>query len=75
MGVGEGYPHRGETINVGCLRLLIATEMPDPMIEIIHGDEEDVGLLRCSSEWLGADEQDGDRDGEALFHVKSVDGK
>ena len=44
MGVGEEHARGGQTIEVGCASLRMAAEATDPIVQIINGDEEDVGL-------------------------------
>ena len=46
--VGEADAHRRKAIQMRRLRLPVAAQMADPVIEIVHGDEEDIGccLLR-----------------------------
>ena len=43
MGVGEGDAHFGKTVDVGSLGLGVAAEVANPVVEVIDGDEEDVG--------------------------------
>tara|TARA_B100000925_G_scaffold138817_1_gene104040 strand:- start:120 stop:446 length:327 start_codon:yes stop_codon:yes gene_type:complete len=45
VSVGKGSPHRRQTIDVGSFRLWVATQVTDPMIEVIHGNEENVGPI------------------------------
>lgn len=54
MRIGEGHAHGGKTVDVRCLHLLVAPEMADPMIEIIHRDEQDVGLGGVCGEKVSA---------------------
>ncbi len=42
----ERDAHFREPVDVRRLRLWIPPEMADPMIEIVHGDEENIGFLR-----------------------------
>ena len=44
MGVGEEHARSGQTIEVGCASLRVTAEATDPVVQIINGDEEDVGL-------------------------------
>lgn len=46
MGARKKHAPCRETINVRCLRLLVAPEAADPLVGITYRDEEHVGL-RC----------------------------
>ncbi len=46
MGVGKKHPAFGQRVNIRRLYLRMALEASYPVIEIINGDEKDVGLLR-----------------------------
>ena len=35
----------GKGIYVRCLSLWVSTEATDPIVEVVHGDEEHVGVL------------------------------
>ena len=43
VGVGEGDPTPGEAVEVGRLDLRMAPQRPDPVIEVVDRDEEDIG--------------------------------
>ena len=48
MGIREQRAPGGEAIDVGGLRLGMTAEATDPVIQIVDGDEQDVGrLMRC----------------------------
>ena len=44
MGVGEEHARGGQPIEVGRASLRMAAKATDPVVQIIDGDEEDVGL-------------------------------
>lgn len=46
MGIGEQCAAFGEAIDVRREGLRMALEAPDPVVEIIDSDEQDVGFLR-----------------------------
>ena len=46
VGVGEGGAAGGELVDVRRLRLRVAAERADPVVQVVEGDEQDVGLLR-----------------------------
>tara|TARA_B100000242_G_scaffold175959_2_gene126104 strand:- start:3227 stop:3553 length:327 start_codon:yes stop_codon:yes gene_type:complete len=70
MSVGKGSPHRRQTIDVGSFRLWVATQVTDPMIEVIHGNEENVGpIVRRSYESGQGSKKKGQ---EVSFHGKFV---
>ena len=70
MGVGESHAHFGEAVNVRGLRLGIAAQMTYPMIQIIHGDEEDVGLHGFCGRGQAAGKSDQGEEEESDFHGK-----
>ena len=45
MGIGKGCTHGRETVNIWRFRLRVSSEMTDPMIQVIDGDEEHIGLI------------------------------
>ena len=45
MGIGKENSPRGQTVNVRGLRVRMAVEAPYPIIQIVYGDEKDVGLF------------------------------
>ncbi len=45
MGIGEKNTAFGEAVEVGRDALVISAHAADPVIQVIHGDEEDVGFL------------------------------
>ena len=46
MGVGEERAARGEAVHVRRLHLRMPSETADPVVLIVNGEEEDVGLRR-----------------------------
>lgn len=46
MGVGKQHATRREPVKVGRDRLFIASHTTNPIVQIIHRDEKDIGL-RC----------------------------
>ena len=46
MCVRERHPPTSETVYVGCLRLRMTAERTDPVVEVIDGDQENVGVVR-----------------------------
>jgi hypothetical protein len=46
MGIREGHAHPREAIDIRRFRLRIPSEMSHPMIQIVHGDKQHIGLLR-----------------------------
>jgi hypothetical protein len=46
MGVGEQHPARGQAIEVGRLGVRMSTQAADPIVQVIDGDEQDIGALR-----------------------------
>ena len=53
MGVGEENTALGQPVYIGRFCVWMAVQAPDPVIQIINGDEEDVGFRRSSkrSQW------------------------
>lgn len=45
VGVGEGGAAFGEAVEVGGFHLRVAAEGGDPVVEVVDGDEEDVGTI------------------------------
>ena len=45
MGIGEKSPALGEAVEIRRDRLRITAHAANPVIQIIHRNEEDVGLL------------------------------
>jgi hypothetical protein len=43
--IGKADTHGSKPVDVRSFRLLVASEMTDPVIEIVHSDEEDVRPL------------------------------
>jgi len=43
MGLFKEHPSCGEGIDIGCLRLRMATEATDPVVQIIYGKKQNVG--------------------------------
>jgi len=43
MGLFKEYTPRCKPIDIGCLGLRMTTEATDPVVEVIDGDEQDVG--------------------------------
>ena len=41
--VAEKHPAGGEPVNVRCFRLWVPAEAADPVVQIVHRDEEDIG--------------------------------
>jgi len=44
VGVGKNRPTLGQFVHVRCLDLRMPLQGPYPIIEVINGNEEDVGL-------------------------------
>ena len=50
MGVGKQHPAFCQAIEVGCDRLGMSPQATDPVVEIVHGDEQDIrplGSVEC----------------------------
>ena len=47
MGVSEEHAARGQPIEIRRDRLGVPAETADPVVEIVHRNEEDIGLVRC----------------------------
>ena len=45
MGLFKKYTTIGQGIYVWCLGLRVSIEATDPVVEVVHGDEEHVGAL------------------------------
>src|SRR5437867_689938 len=60
MGIGEECAAFGETVHVGRLCLGMAAEAADPVIEVVDGDEENVGLVGSLGQ-TASNQQDKDR--------------
>ena len=45
MGLFKEHAALGEGIDVRCLGLRMAAETTDPVIEIVHGNEQHIGVL------------------------------
>ena len=43
MRVGKHHASLGEAVHVGRLRLRMSVERPDPVVQVVDGNEEDVG--------------------------------
>ena len=50
MGLFKKHTPFGESIYVWCLGLWMATQTSDPVIEVVYGDQEDIGF----SFWAGS---------------------
>jgi hypothetical protein len=46
MGVAEERAVPGQAIHVRRQRLRMAAQAPDPVVQVVYGDEEDIGLRR-----------------------------
>ena len=44
VGTVESNAPSCQSVDIGRLRLFVAAEMTDPVIEIVHSNEQDVGL-------------------------------
>jgi hypothetical protein len=49
MGVGKCHPHGRQTVDVWSLGLFIPTQVTNPMIQVIHSDEEHVWFALLGS--------------------------
>ena len=49
MGVAKGHPHLGQPVQVRSDRLGMATERTDPVVHVVDGNEQHVGL---SERWV-----------------------
>ena len=47
MSLFKEHAALGEGIDVRCLGLRMAAEATDPVVEVVHGDEEHIGALHC----------------------------
>ena len=65
MSVGEELSAGGEAIEIGRDALFVSPHAADPVIEVVHGDEEDVGSG-------GERENKGGEDQEGGFHGGAV---
>jgi len=45
MGIGEQRAPRRESIDVGRMRLGMPAQAAHPVVEVVHGDQQYVGLL------------------------------
>ena len=45
MGLFKEHAALGEGIDVRCLGLRVAAETTDPVIEVVHGNEQHIGAL------------------------------
>ena len=45
MGLFKEHAALGKGIDVWCLSLRVSTEATDPVIEVVYGDEQHVGVL------------------------------
>ena len=45
MGVGEKHSARGKTIDIRGLRLGVTAQTANPIVEVIYGDQQNVGLF------------------------------
>ena len=43
MGVAEGHSHFGEPVKIRSFRLPIPPEMSHPVVQVVHGNKQDVG--------------------------------
>ncbi len=50
MGVGKQRAPRGKPVEVGSLYLRVPAQTADPIIQVIDGDEEDIGFFLSISE-------------------------
>jgi len=57
MGVREQRPARRECVDVRRLDLRMPVQAADPIIQVVDGDDEDVGLVGGRG-WKGAREQE-----------------
>ena len=64
MGVGKEHPAFGQRVNIRCLYLRMALESSHPVIEIINGDEENIGFAFAAT-FIGKAEQ---QNGENYLH-------
>jgi hypothetical protein len=69
MGVGEKHTALCETIDVGGFGLRMAPETANPVVEVVDGDEEDVGL--AGGERRGDREENGTQNEEHRGSVES----
>ena len=56
MSIGEEQPSFGQSVDVRRLRLRMATQWADPVIEIVDPDEQDIRLIRCMALQARAEE-------------------
>ena len=42
VGIGKQYAGSGQAIKIGSPRLGMAPQAPDPVIEVIHGNEQNI---------------------------------
>ena len=56
MGVGKKHPAFGQRVNIRCLYLRMTLEASHPVIEIINGDEENIGFAFAAA-FIGKAEQ------------------
>ena len=67
IGAGEGDAQLREPVNVRRLGLRVAPEVADPVVEVVHGDEEDVGFLGIGGTEAGREgEQAGEQQEETF---------
>jgi len=63
-----GHAHGRETVQMRRLRLLVASEVTDPVVKIIHGNEEDIGAGRRLRAAAAAVSDEKNENGESEFH-------
>ena len=72
MRVRKNRAPRGQAVHVRCLRLRMPLQRPDPIVEIIDGDEEHVRLVGCVANQRGEAKQEST---EKAFHTTYPTGK
>lgn len=50
MCIRKEYPARRQAVDIGRARLGMPIQAANPVIQVIHGDKQDVGLFRSLNE-------------------------
>ena len=71
VGVGEQHPLPGQAVDVGCLRLRVASHAADPVVEIVNCDQQDVRAVlgHCGNGQQGAEHCNAKRHGTILGRI------
>jgi len=67
--LGKGNPTLGKTVDVGRLRIWMATQVPDPTAQVVNRDEQNVGRLVGMSSRNRRDQGAGADSGDSLHFI------